>query len=284
MVVSALMKNSSSWAVSLRVAVLVVLSIAAIAVVLAHEPIPQNPAYHLFADRRAWLGIANFSDIASNLAFAAIGAIGLWFVLRPKAGETFEQPTDRWPYLIFFVGVALVSVGSAYYHAAPDNGRLIWDRLPMTVAFMALFSAFVADRVDRRIGVKWLLPILLAAGFLSVTYWAWTESMGRGDLRFYYLVQFFPMIALPLICWLFPQARYTGGGYLFWMIAWYAAAKSLELFDQQVFDLLANTVSGHTLKHLASAVVVFVVIRMLAAFKNVGWKRVQQPNPSALNS
>jgi hypothetical protein len=133
----------------------------------------------------------------------------------------------------------------------------------MTVAFMSLFAIFIADRIDRRIGGQELLPILIVAGVASVFYWAWSEAMGRGDLRFYYLVQFYPIIALPVICWLFPKGRYTNNKSLAWLIGWYALAKILETFDPQVFAMLGDTVSGHTLKHLASSSAVFVVIRML---------------------
>ncbi|MBT4608495.1 MAG: hypothetical protein HOC05_00550 [Gemmatimonadetes bacterium] len=142
--------------------------------------------------------------------------------------------------------------------------HLFWDRLPMTIAFMALFYAILADRVG---GIaeryRWLLPLLVAAGFASLLYWDWTESLGRGDLRFYALVQFYPMLALPVICWLFSKARYTGGGYLIWVIFWYAAAKGLEHFDGEVFALLGHTVSGHSLKHLASAMATFMLWRMV---------------------
>ncbi len=108
------------------------------------------------------------------------------------------------------------------------------------------------------------MPTFLSAGFLSVVYWDWSESLGRGDLRWYFLVQFYPIVALPVICWLFPSGRYTSGRHLAWMIAWYAAAKVLEIRDLKAFELLSNTVSGHSIKHLASAVAVLVVVRMIA--------------------
>ncbi len=185
------------------------------------------------------------------------------YVLGPAGRSGFDHRADYWPYAVLFIGVALVSVGSAYYHLAPDNARLIWDRLPMTAAFMALFSAFIADRVHRRIGTYWLLPMFLSAGILSVVYWAWSEALGRGDLRWYIVVQFYPIVALPIICWLFPTARYTSGRHLAWLIAWYGTAKVLEFLDAEVFKLLGNSVSGHSLKHLASAIAVLVVIRMI---------------------
>lgn len=247
-----------------RIGFLMPLFVAALVGLFFLEPIPQSAAYHGFIDTRSWPGIPNFGDVVSNIPFAVAGGYGLWLVLGPAGRRKFDNLADRWPYALFFIGVGLVGVGSSYYHMAPDNARLVWDRLPMTVAFMALFSAFIADRINQRIGVRWILPILLLAGFASVYYWDRTESLGRGDLRFYFLVQFYPIVALPVICWLFPEGRYTSGRHLAWMIAWYVLAKALETYDVQVFVILGDSVSGHTLKHLASAGAVFVVIRMLA--------------------
>ncbi|MDP7624037.1 MAG: ceramidase domain-containing protein [Rhodospirillales bacterium] len=247
-----------------RVGFLVTMFITTVVGILFIEPLPQSIAYHGFVDTRAWLGIANIGNVASNVLFAIAGAYGLYFVFGPQGQCIFANSADRWPYAFFFLGAALVSFGSAYYHLAPDNARLFWDRLPMTIAFMALFSIFIADRIDQRIGVKLLLPILVMAGIISVFYWDWSETVGRGDLRFYFLVQFYPIVALPIICWLFPKGRYTSDRSLIWLIAWYAPAKVLEIFDAEVFSILGNIVSGHSLKHLASSVTIFVVIRMLA--------------------
>ena len=230
------------------------------------EPRPQDPEYHLFADNRAFFGIPNFNDVVSNLGFATAGIVGILLVAGSRH-SLFACPPDIRPYAIFFVAITLVSIGSAYYHWAPSNERLFWDRLPMSMAFMAISSAVVADRIDARAGNGWLLLVMLAAGAASLVYWNWTESAGRGDLRFYALVQFYPMAALPLIIGLFPRFRYTAGRYLAWMILWYASAKVLEHFDGEVFALLGHTVSGHTLKHLAAAVAPIVIVRMLLAQK-----------------
>ena len=230
------------------------------------EPRPQDPEYHLFADNRAFFSIPNFNDVTSNLGFAMAGIVGLLLVVWARH-TIFGCPSDTRPYAIFFVAITLVSIGSAYYHWAPSNERLFWDRLPMAAAFMAISSAVVADRIDSRAGNGWLLLLMLAAGAASLVYWDWTESIGRGDLRFYALVQFYPMAALPLIIGLFPRFRYTAGRYLAWMILWYGLAKVLEHFDGEIFELLGHTVSGHTLKHLAAAVAPIVIIRMLLAQK-----------------
>ncbi|MDJ0802554.1 MAG: hypothetical protein QNI97_06770 [Desulfobacterales bacterium] len=229
------------------------------------DPIPQDPAYHLFADTRTILGIPNFNDVFSNIGFAIVGLLGVSAVTGTRGLLIFAQRPEARPYILFFVGVGLVSLGSAYYHLAPSNERLLWDRLPMSIGFMAFVAAIVADRIDARAGNTWLLPVLVGVGFLSLIYWHWTESMGRGDLRFYGLVQFYPMVAMPLACWLFPEHRYTSGRYILWVVGWYALAKVLEYFDGEVFALLGFTVSGHTLKHYTAAVATYVVLRMLLA-------------------
>ena len=246
-----------------RILLLLSLLIVVIFVIAMLEPIPQDPAYHLFADSRTFFGIPNFNDVVSNIGFTLAGALGLFAVAGGRRRDIFLKASHARPYLIFFVGIALVSLGSAFYHWAPSNERLFWDRLPMSMGFMAISAAVVADRVDARAGNGWLLYVLLGAGFASLVYWHWTESMGRGDLRFYALVQFYPMLALPLIIGLFPQFRYTVGRFLAWVILWYGLSKVFEHFDHQVFDLLGETVSGHTLKHLTAAMAPYFVARML---------------------
>jgi len=248
---------------SKRILILVGMLVFCVAGLMFIAPIPQDPDYHFFADTRPFLGLANFGDVTSNLGFAVVGLLGLMTIFERKGRETFTHPKDSLPYTVFFIGVLLVSAGSAYYHENPNNDRLLWDRLPMTVGFMSLFAAFIADRTHRRTGITYLLPILIALGILSLVYWQWTESQGQGDLRFYGLVQFYPMVAIPVMCWLFPQSRYTSGKYLAWIISWYGAAKIFEHFDAEVFEFLGNTISGHSLKHLLSAVATFMVLRML---------------------
>lgn len=248
-----------------RVSILIGLLGIGLLGLLALDPIAQDLAYHHFADTRSFLGIPNFNDVTSNAGFAAVGLLGVLAVTGWQRRNVFVRRADARPYLVFFGGVALVSLGSAYYHWAPSNDRLLWDRLPMAIAFMAFCSAIVADRIDAKAGTTWLLPVLVVLGLLSLIYWSWTEALGRGDLRFYGFVQFYPAVALPVVCWLFPEHRYTAGRYLVWVIAWYGLSKLLELLDGEIFDLLGHTVSGHTLKHLAAAGATYVVLRMLLA-------------------
>jgi hypothetical protein len=224
--------------------------------------IPQNPDYHDFADQRACLGVPNCLNVASNLPFLVVGALGLLFLARDRgagATDAFVTPAERMPYWVLFAGVGLTGIGSAYYHWAPNNTTLFWDRLPMTIAFMAILSSVIAERIDLRTGLRLLGP-LLALGTLSTLYWHVGEMRGVGDLRPYALVQFGTIAVIPLLLVLFPP-RYTGTADLVQVIGWYGLAKVFEHLDHGLFRLVG--VSGHTLKHLASAVGAWWILRML---------------------
>ncbi|MSO92654.1 MAG: hypothetical protein EXQ86_04545 [Rhodospirillales bacterium] len=240
--------------------------VAAAAVFAMFPPVPQPPAYHEFADARGWLGVPNAANVLSNVAFAAAGALGLLAVRRSLRGGGFDTPEEAAPYALFFLAAIGIGLGSAYYHWAPGNGTLIWDRLPMTVAFMSFLAAIVTDRIDRQAAAHVLAGFVLI-GVASVGYWAWTEHNGRGDLRPYGIVQFLPMLGMPVICWLFPRARYTKVPYIIWVFVLYGVAKLLEVGDHAVFAALGGVVSGHTLKHVFAAAAIGMVMFMLPALR-----------------
>jgi hypothetical protein len=222
--------------------------------------IPQPAAYHNFADHRAWLGIPNFLDVISNIPFAIAGLVGLAFLARAGSASHFHDPRERWPYAVVFAGLLLTAFGSAYYHWAPSNARLVWDRLPMAVTFMALVAAVVAERIGVRAGL-WLLPVLVGIGVWSVLAWYTSELRGAGDLRFYAFIQAYGVIALPIMLVLFP-ARYTRALDFLAAVGWYALAKLLETFDHAVYSL-GHVVGGHALKHVAAALAGWWIVRMV---------------------
>jgi hypothetical protein len=242
------------------------LGIVGLGGVFCLPPIPQDQNYHAFADERTMLGVPNFLNVASNLPFLVIGALGLWQLLRRHdAGQTdgpVRERAERWPLLVLFLGILLTAFGSAYYHLAPDNDRLVWDRLPMTVAFTGFFASMIGERIGVRAGT-WLLWPLVWLGVVSVFDWHMGERRDAGDLRLYGFVQFYPLVTIPLMMYLFP-ARYTRSGDVFIALGWYLLAKVLEthMVDHGLYAL-GHIVSGHTLKHLAAALGAYWLFRMV---------------------
>jgi hypothetical protein len=218
------------------------------AVFMFTEAVPQDPAYHNFSDTRMLFGIDNFWNVASNLPFLLVGAAGLFYVYRHM--DTVCVPGLEPAYRVFFIGIFLTAFGSGYYHLVPGNDSLVWDRLPMTIGFAGLFSIIVGEFVSIRAARLLLLP-LLVVGIASVEYWAWTEARGAGDLRPYAIVQFLPMLLIPVI--LLSYRPVTGTTrYFWWMFAFYFVAKILEQLDAAIFGI-GHLISGHSLKHVAAA-------------------------------
>lgn len=239
---------------------LLTFTLVVVVVALSLPPIPQWQSYHNFADRRAWLGIPNFGDVNSNLLFAVAGIWGLAFLLRGGTSAQFLDEREKWPYIFVFLGLLLTTFGSGYYHLAPDDARLVWDRLPMTIAFMALVAAMLAERIAVPVGL-YLLPVLVLIGMASVFVWWHGEQHGAGDLRFYAAVQVYAVLILPLMLLLKP--RYTRSFDFAVIFGFYVLAKIFEAADRQIFSLTQHSLSGHTLKHLAAGAAGLWILRML---------------------
>ena len=220
--------------------------------------IVQDASYHHFADGRAFAGIENAANTLSNVAFLVVGVLGLTFLWCERAAggsRRFVVPEEMRAYWMLFGAVALTAFGSAYYHLAPDDTRLVWDRLPMSFAFTALLAATVSERIRLTVGLRLLFPLLLL-GAGSVVYWART-----GNLLPYAVAQYGSIAAIFAIVILF-RSRYSRGNDIFAVLAIYAAAKAAEAFDAQIFAF-GQVVSGHTLKHLLAATAVWWLLRML---------------------
>jgi hypothetical protein len=250
--------------ISRRTALCVLAVVTAILITTAFflPRIPQPQSYHAFADQRVYFGIPNFWNVASNIPFAIVGLWGLLYLSRLTPNELslrFVDRRERWPYIILFTGLVLTAFGSSYYHWQPNNARLVWDRLPMTIVFMSLIAALVSERISLRAGL-WLLPVLLLVGIGSVLQWYWSELQGAGDLRFYAAVQAYSVVFLLLV--LLCPPRYTRGLDLAIVAGLYVLAKLLETFDKTVFAW-GHLISGHTLKHLAGAMAGYWILRML---------------------
>ena len=257
------------------------------AIFLFVEPIPQPVSYHNFADKRCmlcrcggqmflppnilesrvqgrgrgWIVLPNFGDVSSNVVILVGGVAGLVLLANAELLDLAE--TDAWQVTVclpaFFGGTLLTAFGSAYYHWEPSNASLVWDRLPMTVAFASIFSFMLDDylppfkgeeggiEIDAGVGRDILLP-LVVLGAASVWYWHWTD-----DLRPYAVVSIFPMLAMPLLQLVF-RPRHTGIAWQSAGLVLYAAAKFCEDRDHQIFLWTGKRISGHSLKHILAGV------------------------------
>jgi hypothetical protein len=210
----------------------IVLAAAAVALIV-HGPIAQPQAYHAFADSRSFAGIPWALNVLTNVPFAIVGLWGLYRGRTSAAWRTFD------------VTLVLTAFGSAYYHLAPDDARLVWDRLPIALACAALLAA-VYEQASAARGGAVRLAVLCAAAVASVVWWQYTD-----DLRPYLLLQGAPLVLVPL--WQWRAGRSSRERILFGVaIACYVAAKAFEALDRPVFEALG--VSGHSLKHLLAAV------------------------------
>jgi hypothetical protein len=241
---------------------LVLISLALILLLITYlaPSIPQDLSYHHFADSRNVLGMPNFLNVISNLPFLLIAPVGIYQMQTRRQAELAEKTGMKLSWFFVFAGIFLVGLGSAFYHWSPDNSRLVWDRLPMTLVFMSFAAVIIAERTPVRSAIP-VLSVLISLGIASVLYWYYTEQQHAGDLRLYIFVQFAPMIILPVLLLLFREGPrlFPELGYVF---LFYALAKFLEFADSGVFHLL-GFVSGHTLKHFAAVCATWYMVVLL---------------------
>lgn len=232
---------------------LLITTIGSLIFIFTKAAINQDPLYHQFIDQRVFIGVPNFFDVFSNIFFIIFGFMGLQATLKTKNLST------RKSWIVFFVGVILVAPGSAYYHWAPDNNTLVWDRLPMTIGFMALFVALIAENINLKLE-KLLIPMCLL-GLASVVWWVYSS-----DLRFYYWVQLAPIVTIPVILLFFPST-YTGKAWFLVVLVCYLVAKVVEHRDPQIYEFTSGRMSGHTLKHILAAFGIYALAHMISTRK-----------------
>lgn len=225
----------------------IVASLAVLAAVLAWlAPIAQPAAFHQYADPREMLGLPHFWNVVTNLPFLVLGVMGL----RLEASPAWKA---------VFAGSALVAFGSVYYHLVPNDDTLVWDRIPIGIAFAGFFAALIEEHTGKRL----LLPFLVVA--IAAVVW-WRTS---GDLSAWIFVQLAPMLAAVLVVWLLP-GRYPHRRYIIYALVCYGVAKLVEFTDHEVMAVTRGAMSGHPLKHLAAAAGVWCFYRMLRLRQRTG--------------
>ena len=244
-----------------RILLLLLSSVIMALVIMFVPPVSQDPGYHNFSDYRNILGIPNFWNVVTNIPFIILGITG-FFKIR-KQELTGILPNFFRAYLAFFMGLVLTGLGSGYYHLDPSNSTLVGDRMAITVTFMSFFVLIFGESISTRTASILLVPLVFL-GLTSVVYWHITEKLGTGDLRFYALVQFLPILLIPLMLFLYGSCL-SGRRWVLAIILVYGAAKIAEMFDQQIYELIGF--SGHSLKHLIAAFGAFLFLKGLEVRK-----------------
>ena len=259
--------QSAEWA-------LLVAAAALLAFAVWGPFLPASAHQHDFADQRGWQGLPCALDVLSNLPFAVTGVWGLVWLRR--LGALRLCLATRATAALFFVGLVLTTAGSSWYHWQPDNAGLLWDRLGMSVAFAGLLGLAVVGRISPRAGLATALGLMVAAP-AAVLAWAHT-----GNLTPWAVVQFGGMlVVLVLTC--LPHRHGALVLQLGALIAWYAAAKVMELADHSVYEATAGWVSGHTLKHLLAAGAALPVLFAMARLHHSRYVAVPLPRRAMQN-
>ena len=235
----------------------VLLACAAALLLLAWlgPPIAQPAGYHRFADQRAFWQLPMAMDVLSNLGFALAGVVG-WLALLRRPSRALNN-VERGMAALFFTGLLLTSAASAWYHLAPDGAGLMLDRCGMAIAFAGLLGLIAAGCISERAGAWLGLAVLLLGPFAART------ALTAGNVLPWAVLQSGGM-AMVLVLALRPRRR--GSLPIRWslVILAYTAAKVLEMNDQAIFELTAQWISGHTLKHAVAALAAVPVIFALS--------------------
>lgn len=229
-------------------------------VMLLHGPIPQLEHYHEFADHSLWAGIPHAADVLSNLGFAVVA---LWGALRLLPQRNHPAVQAGWVgYRVFLIALLLTSAGSTYYHLAPDDWRLVWDRLPIALACAGLLAGVRAQLVPR-VHVKFEVIALAVFAVTSVLWWYFGQQSGSGDLRAYLMLQVAPLLLIPLWQTVYGAKREDRLCFGFALVL-YVLAKFAEVHDYEIHSMLGGWITGHTVKHLlASAAAAVLVARLV---------------------
>jgi hypothetical protein len=234
------------------------ITLLAVLAMLVHGPIPQLAHYHDFADQRSGFGLPCVADVLSNAGFALLGLGGVASLWARRATPSIKA---GWPgYCLFLIALVLTAIGSSYYHLAPDNARLVWDRLPIALACAGLLAGVRAETRPASNGLLFML-IVVTGAVASVAWWRFTEQQGAGDLRPYLLLQGLPIVLIPLWQAIY-RAPVADRRSFARAVGLYIVAKLAELHDFELLQLF-GWISGHTLKHLLATAAAAVLVSRL---------------------
>lgn len=215
-----------------------------------------SSSYHSFADSNSVCGIHNGLNVLSNLSFAFAGLLACFHYWKNKVTDI-----NLW---IVALGAILVCFGSAYYHYTPSDHTLFWDRLPMSLVFsgILMYSIIELNLIPNiKNKIKFSLGYLFFSVICVVLWYAGSLS-NTSILGPYVFLQFGGMALLMYMGYL---AYNRGNKDLYKKIAGvivcYLMAKIFEHYDGAVYMLTDALISGHTIKHIISAIALYIWLK-----------------------
>lgn len=221
-----------------------------------HGAIPQLDHYHEFADQSQLFGLMHASDVLSNLAFLWVGLWAVSRMLHMAESRDLKTRLEVPALVVFVLSIVATAWCSSYYHLAPDNPRLFWDRLPIAVACASLLALVRAQCFGTKNSSR--LELLAFCGFavFSVIWWQATE-----DLRPYLLLQIMAVLLPPIWQSIYQRAVAERMSFAAAIVC-YVVAKLFETADATILNM-TGVISGHTLKHLLAALAAYFILRPL---------------------
>ncbi len=219
-------------------------------------PLAQVAHYHAFADQSDWLGLPHAGDVLSNLGFALAGLCGLYLMAQRETRGDPLPAIEAAALALFFGGLLLTACGSTWYHLAPDDQRLLIDRLCMVPAFAGVLSLVFAQRLDRR--SAWAIQgLVLLWGGVAALLW-----QANGNLLPWAALQVSGMLLLAGLALVRGPGLPSATGVVAILLC-YGLAKAFEMADAPIHALTGGWLSGHSLKHWMAAAAALPVLQAL---------------------
>ena len=246
---------------------------------VAWGPVQLASHMHHFADQRTWGTLPHAVNVLSHLPLIPVGLWGLWRVSRLPKSEPL-----RWIWFWFFICQMLATLGGMVYHWAPSDASFIWDQVPKSAASTLFALAFLAERVDRRMGLTPAIAAGLIAALSGGIWWLYSANVSQvGDLRPLMWLEMLPALLVASGGWTLDGHLLSRSDWLRSQIS-FVLAQALDWADRWVFLSTQEWVSGHSLRHIALAACCGWVAYRLGATQPATASQAAQAHPAGLDS
>ncbi|MCH2037115.1 MAG: hypothetical protein MK137_00795 [Rickettsiales bacterium] len=237
--------------------------------ILTHiEQVPGSYHINYFVDTRSIMGIENFYHVFSSVTYAFVGLFGIYIVaVNHKNKDIFHYRIETVIWYCYFLASFSTCFGSIYFHLNPVESRIIWDQIPSIIMLSCIFSYIIFNWIQPKAGFI-ALPITIIVGIGSSAYWSYQLNLGNNNMLLFFIFKLSLIVITIMVLKLF-NGMYHGAKYIKWIVIWYIVSLLFKQFDGMFFFVLARSISGHSLLHLALAISIYYVIVYLLNRKKI---------------